>query len=84
MNNPPHSKKKWKGTQNQSSPDNPRPNPQGNAPNFANQKQGTQPKQDRLVCTNKIYSGCGVYGHYTHDCPLLTQMRQLWETQAAS
>lgn len=33
---------------------------------------------------NKKFSCCGVHGHYTHDCPLLPQMRQLWEAKVVS
>ena len=31
---------------------------------------------------NKPCSCCSVYGHYTHDCPLLPQMQQMLESQA--
>ena len=53
-----------------------------NAPTNANQQQGTQPQPDRYVGTNKPCLCCGVYGNYTHDCPLLPQMRKMWESQA--
>lgn len=33
---------------------------------------------------NKPFSCFGVHGHYTHECPLLPQMHQMWETQVAS
>ena len=33
---------------------------------------------------NKPCACCGVHGHYTHEFPLLRQMHQMWEAQAAS
>jgi len=33
---------------------------------------------------NKPCACCGVHGHYTHECPPLPQMRQMWEAQEAS
>lgn len=33
---------------------------------------------------NKPYACCRLYGHYTHECPLLPQMRQAWEAQETS
>lgn len=27
---------------------------------------------------------CNAYGHYTHQCPLLPHMYQVWEAQAVS
>ena len=73
----PTSKKESKGNQNQYAPGNPRPSPQGNTPNTTNQQQGTQPKQDRPVGTNKPCSCCDVYGKYTHYCALLPHMKQM-------
>ena len=80
--NPPSSQRRQRGNPNQSAPGTRGPNPQDVDPNTANQQQGTQPKLDRPLRTNKPCSCCGVYGHYTHDCPLLPQMRQMWESQA--
>jgi len=33
---------------------------------------------------NKPCACCGVHVHYTHECPLLPLMHQMWEAQATS
>jgi hypothetical protein len=45
---------------------------QGNNPQ---PKQGKNPN----LCTNKPCTSCGVYRHYTHECPLLPEMHCMWE-----
>ena len=60
------------------------PNPSNIDSTTANHPQGSQPKPNRPLRTNKPCSCCGVYGHYTHDCPLLPQLRQMWDSQATN
>ena len=85
--NPQNLRKKNKGKGNkgnQGNQGNQPSEPQGNEPNTNNQQQGSQPMQNKAIHMNKPCACCGVHGHYTHECPLLPQMRQLWEAKASS
>jgi hypothetical protein len=40
--------------------------------------------KNQNLCTNKPCTSCGVYGHYTHECPLLPEMHHMWEEVEAT
>jgi len=58
--------------------------PKADQPNPLIQQQGKQSKQNKAIRTNKSYACCQLFGHYTHECPLLPQMHHAWEVQVAA